>query len=203
MVTILVRSKEGVLNWLQKLFFIGMRLVWPILLGFGVADVAPLLAPVCGLGQSPWLIVIPLGNPMGPASTTLEHFMVELEDLLVSPAFPDESSLFRVLSTWSLEVVLSWRSLSSDVRFFEEKAHSLSIAPEPLTIWNKKLEDLGFWLLKKLKISSEAIYPTALEHLSGFFLTVKNSDRGSLIVFLGSQLYVQGWWWLAVEMNSL
>ena len=27
-----------------------------------------------------------------------------------------------------------------DVRFFEEKVHSLSVAPEPLAIWNKKLE---------------------------------------------------------------
>jgi hypothetical protein len=33
----------------------------------------------------------------------------------------------------------------SDVCFFNEKAHSLSVAPEPLTIWNKKLEGLGFW----------------------------------------------------------
>jgi hypothetical protein len=58
-------------------------------------------------------------------------------------------------------------------------------------------------LLKKLKISSEAMYPAAPEHLFGFFFIVKNLDRGSLIVFLGSQLYVQGWWWLAVELNSL
>jgi len=28
------------------------------------------------------------------------------------------------------------------VRFFEEKVHSLSVAPEPLAIWNKKLEGL-------------------------------------------------------------
>jgi len=28
------------------------------------------------------------------------------------------------------------------VRFFGEKVHSLSVAPEPLAIWNKKLEGL-------------------------------------------------------------
>ena len=28
------------------------------------------------------------------------------------------------------------------MRFFEEKGHSLSVAPEPLAIWNKKLEGL-------------------------------------------------------------
>jgi hypothetical protein len=89
------------------------------------------------------------------------------------------------------------------MRFFEEKAHSLSVAPKHLAIWNKKLEDLGFWLLKKLKISSQDMYPTTPEHLSEFFLIVKNSDRGSFIIFLGSQLYIRGWWWLAVGLNSL
>jgi hypothetical protein len=47
------------------------------------------------------------------------------------------------------------------------------------------------------------MYPATLEHLSGFFLIVKNLDRASFIVFLGSQLYVQGWWWLTVESNYL
>jgi hypothetical protein len=40
------------------------------------------------------------------------------------------------------------------MRFFKEKMHSLSVAPEPLAIWNKKLEALELWSLKKLKISS-------------------------------------------------
>jgi hypothetical protein len=40
------------------------------------------------------------------------------------------------------------------MRFFKEKAHSLSVAPEPLAIWNKKLERLELWLSKKLKTSS-------------------------------------------------
>jgi len=34
------------------------------------------------------------------------------------------------------------RKSFGDVRFFEEKVHSLSVAPEPLAIWNKKLEGL-------------------------------------------------------------
>jgi hypothetical protein len=55
------------------------------------------------------------------------------------------------------------------VRFFEEKAHSPSVAPEPLAIWNKKLEGLEFWLLKKLKISSQDMYPATPKHLSEFF----------------------------------
>jgi hypothetical protein len=54
------------------------------------------------------------------------------------------------------------------MRFFE-KMHSLSVAPEPLAIWNRKLEGHEFWLLKKLKISSHDMYPVAPEHLSGFF----------------------------------
>jgi hypothetical protein len=44
------------------------------------------------------------------------------------------------------------------VRFFEEKGHSLSVAPEPLAILNKKLEGLRSLSLKKLKISYEDIY---------------------------------------------
>jgi hypothetical protein len=80
---------------------------------------------------------------------------------------------------------------------------SLSVAPEPLAIWNKKLEGLELWLSKKLKISSQDMYPAAPEHLSEFFLIVKNLDRGSSIVFLGSQIYIQCWWWLAIELNSL
>ena len=41
--------------------------------------------------------------------------------------------------------VLKWSALKKsfgDVRFFKEKVHSLSVAPEPLAIWNKKLEGL-------------------------------------------------------------
>jgi hypothetical protein len=47
------------------------------------------------------------------------------------------------------------------------------------------------------------MYLVANEHLSKFFSIIKNLDRGSSIVFLGSQLYIQGWWWLAIELNSL
>jgi hypothetical protein len=34
---------------------------------------------------------------------------------------------------------------------FEEKEHSLSVALEPLAIWNKRLEGLGFLSLEKTK----------------------------------------------------
>jgi hypothetical protein len=68
-VTILVGSKESVLNYIQKLFSIGIRLVWPILLEFGIVDVTSLLAPVCGPGQGPRLVVTSLGILVDPAST--------------------------------------------------------------------------------------------------------------------------------------
>jgi hypothetical protein len=45
------------------------------------------------------------------------------------------------------------------------------------------------------------MYSAAPDHLSGLFFIIKNSDRGSFIVFLGSQLYVRGWWRLAIELN--
>jgi hypothetical protein len=38
------------------------------------------------------------GTPWVPHRQAPEHFMVELEDLLVSPALPGESSVVRVLS---------------------------------------------------------------------------------------------------------
>ena len=84
--------------------------------------------------------------------------------------------------------VLKWSALRKsfgDVRFFEEKVHSLSVAPEPLAIWNKKLEGLESLSLEKLKISFEDMCPAALEHISGF---KKNSDRGSFVMFSGSLL---------------
>ena len=48
------------------------------------------------------------------------------------------------------------------MRFFEEKVHSLSVAPEPLVIWNKELEGPESELFKELKTSSDA----APEHSS-------------------------------------
>ena len=46
--------------------------------------------------------------------------------------------------------VLKWSALRKsfgDMRFFEEKAHSLSVAPEPLAIWNKKLEGIESYVV--------------------------------------------------------
>ena len=37
--------------------------------------------------------------------------------------------------------------------FSKKKVHSLSVAPEPLAIWNKELEDLESELFKELKAS--------------------------------------------------
>ena len=48
------------------------------------------------------------------------------------------------------------------MRFFEEKVHSLSVAPEPLAIWNKELEGLESKLFKELKTSPDV----GLEHSS-------------------------------------
>ena len=48
------------------------------------------------------------------------------------------------------------------MRFFEEKVHSLSVAPEPLAIWNKELEGLESELFKELKTSPDV----APEHSS-------------------------------------
>ena len=67
------------------------------------------------------------------------------------------------------------KSLSSDVHFFEEKVHSLSVAPEPLAIWNKKLEGLESELFKRTKNLS-CCSPRAYIRV---VLFRKNSDAGS------------------------
>jgi hypothetical protein len=130
--------------------------------------------------------------------------MVELESLLISIASLGEISLVWVLSKRSLEVIFSWRSLLSDVHFFKEKGHSLSVAPEPLAILNKKLEDLGSLSLEKLKISSEDMYPAAPEYISGFFCSRETQIEGLLscsqvACFL---LEVGGRWWLSCMLHS-
>ena len=40
--------------------------------------------------------------------------------------------------------------------FLKKKVHSLSVAPEPLAIWNKELEGLDSELFKLLRTSSVA-----------------------------------------------
>jgi hypothetical protein len=67
--------------------------------------------------------------------------------------------------------------------FSEKKGHSLSVAPEPLAIWNKKLEGLESFELKKLKISPEDMYLAAPEPMYGFFYE-KNLDEGSFCSLL-------------------
>ena len=75
--------------------------------------------------------------------------------------------------------------------------HSLSVAPEPLAIWNKELEGLESELFKELKTSPVA----APEHISGLFYSKRNRIQG-LGIFSGSLLLsdVVVWWWLSVNV---
>ena len=72
------------------------------------------------------------------------------------------------------------------MRFFEEKVHSLSVAPEPLAVWNKELEGLESDLFEELKSSPVA----ASEHLFGFFDS-KRTRMHCLGIFSGSLLFVR------------
>ena len=58
--------------------------------------------------------------------------------------------------------IFEWCALS-------RKVHSLSVAPEPLAVWNKELEGLGFELFEELRI----VLVAAPEHISGFFYSKK------------------------------
>ena len=62
---------------------------------------------------------------------------------------------FRFFLTWVLEVVCLEEIFLVTWAFLRKKVHSLSVAPEPLAIWNKKLEGLESELFKELKTSSE------------------------------------------------
>jgi hypothetical protein len=79
---------------------------------------------------------------------------------------------------------LKWSFLEknsfSDVHFFGEKVHSLSVAPEPLAVWNKKLEGLESSELKKLIFFPDDMYPAAPEPISGFFFTQRTRTEGPL-----------------------
>ena len=77
------------------------------------------------------------------------------------------------------------------MRFFEEKVHSLSVAPEPLAIWNKKLEGLESELFKEPRTSLDVAH----EHSS------KRTRIQNLGIFSGSLLLsdVVVWWWLKVN----
>ena len=81
--------------------------------------------------------------------------------------------------------------------FLKEKVHSLSVAPEPLAIWNKELEGLESELFKELKTSPVA----APEHISGFFYS-KRTRIQDLGIFSGSLLLsdVVVWWWLIINV---
>ena len=71
--------------------------------------------------------------------------------------------------------------------FFEEKVHSLSVAPEPLAIWNKELEGSESKLFKELKTSPDV----APEH-SSKRTRIHNLDisSGSLLLsYVGSAAF--------------
>ena len=68
---------------------------------------------------------------------------------------------------------------------FLKKGHSLSVALEPLAIWNKELKGLESDLFEELKSSPVA----ASEHLSGFF--EKRTRMHCLGVFSGSLPFVR------------
>ena len=72
------------------------------------------------------------------------------------------------------------------MRFFEEKVHSLGVAPEPLAIWNKEPKGLDSGLFEGLKTFSVA----APEHISGFFYSKRTQIQG-LGIFSSSLLFCQ------------
>ena len=80
------------------------------------------------------------------------------------------------------------------MRFLKKKVHSLSVAPEPLAIWNKKLEGLDSGLFEELKTFLVA----ATEHIPGLFYSKRTQIKG-LGIFSGSLLFVRCSYMVVVE----
>ena len=80
---------------------------------------------------------------------------------------------------------------------FLKKVNSLSVAPEPLAIWNKKLEGLESELFER------TVYPSfcSPERISVLFCSGRTRMQ-SLGVFSGSLLLldVVVWWWLSLNV---
>ena len=81
--------------------------------------------------------------------------------------------------------------------FSKKKVHALSVAPEPLAIWDKELEGLESELFKGLKTSPVA----APKHIPRFFYSKRTRVQG-LGIFSSSLLLsdVVGWWWLSLNV---
>ena len=86
--------------------------------------------------------------------------------------------------SWYLEVIYLKEVFLVMYAFFGEKMHSLSVAPEPLAIWNKKLEGLESYAVQKSWKSSPVAAP---ERISGFFYSKRTWVQG-LGIFSSSLL---------------
>ena len=82
------------------------------------------------------------------------------------------------------------------MRFLKEKVHSLSVAPEPLAIWNKKLEVLESELFERTVYLS---FCSPRAYIRVVFLG--RTRMQSLGVFSDSLLLLDivQWWWLSVN----
>ena len=87
------------------------------------------------------LVVAP--EPLAIWNKELEDLVLKLFRLFVE-VLSKRTRIWLIPGSFCRNV-LKWSTLRKsfgDVCFFEEKVHSLSVAPEPLAIWNKKLEGL-------------------------------------------------------------
>jgi hypothetical protein len=189
----------------RRYFPIGARLVWPILLGLGVAVVAPFSASVRGLDQGPRLIVVSLGNLVGPASISPRTFY----------SWSRKPPCFSGLVWWNKPCPGSFEEKPWSGLFLKKspewrrKSALTECSSRASCYLGQKVGGSWFWSLEKLKISSEDMYPAAPEHISGFFCLRRTRIEGllscSLVTYFLSEVGGSwvGWMLRRHELHSV
>ena len=87
---------------------------------------------------------------LGVAPEPLAIWNKELEGLVLKLFWFFVERLPSIFLSWGLEVVCLEEVFLVTCAFSKKKVHSLSVAPEPLAIWNKELEGLESYVVWKL-----------------------------------------------------
>ena len=136
----------------------------------------------------------PNSSSKGSRAYTRVLYRKELRFSYIRVLFVEKSSdiaIFGFFLSCGLEVVCPEEVFWVTCAFLKKKVHSLSVAPEPLAIWNKKLEGLESYAIQKSWKSSPVVAP---KRISGFFYSKRTRVLGLGIFSSGLLLSVVVVW---------